>query len=134
MDTARAMITVLTIAAFGLPAYAAWRTYRGAVAAVTEADQRARKYERIYLEFLEESRKPEWQGRGDEVSALFRPRYEAIGYDAPTYSNMVYAPVHATARALRASLNGAASNAWLAVLGLVFGAVAALWSLYLPPL
>jgi LPXTG-motif cell wall-anchored protein len=40
--------------------------------------------------------------------------------------------MHATARAVRAVLTGARSNAWLALVGLGCGLAASVWALYLP--
>lgn len=135
MDLARPIIVVLILAAFALPALAAVLTYRRARAAVNQAASLAQEHERIYGAFLDASRAA---GRDDEaraaVSADYRAQFEAIGYRMPTYGNITSAPVEATARALRAVFDGAASNAWLAVLGLVAGAAATIWSLYLPPL
>jgi hypothetical protein len=130
-DPARVAVLVLTLAAFFLPTIAALLAYRSAVAAVSKANREANEYERIYTAFMAEYEATPRDGRRD-VAAEYESRYAAIGYPAPTYTNAVSAPMHATARAVRSVLAGARSNAWLALLGLACGLAASVWSLYLP--
>ncbi|REC96792.1 hypothetical protein DEU35_3272 [Microbacterium sp. AG157] len=124
----RVFVLILTALAFMLPTLAAILTYRSAARAITLADFQAAEYRRIYETFLEEA-----SGSRDEAAARkYDAAYAAIGYEPPTYTNMVSAPMLATARAVRAVLTGARSNAWLALSGLVCGFTASVWSLYLP--
>jgi len=134
MCDARTIVLLLTVAAFILPTVAAVLAYRSASAAIVEADNAAAEYDRIYSESLAERAKLD---RTDDagkavLQAAYAARYAAIGYPTPTYIGAASAPAYATSRAVHAALDGAKTNAWLALIGLACGLAASVWSLYLP--
>lgn len=129
----RVILTILTVASGALTL---WGVAHGLFTARTEAARAARATRRLDELRDELGRELRAAGRDVEASNRLTEKYRRIhegeGLLFPTYGNFDPSGARVQATILSSVLDGLRVDAWLVVSGAVCGAIAGVWSLWLP--
>lgn len=139
MDIPRLAVLVLTLAAFGLPAFAALSAYSHARSVIANVDGIARDFMLLRQEWAEATASipkdlldEQRTQISREINEFYHDRFAAQGLPVPSFENFGTEAFHVTAATVRLIFSGNGGNAAIALLGLACGLAASIWSLFLP--